>query len=99
MVAVHAAAREKKGALRQAAARFMHGDGRHIRARGHGGDGQALAEIEVRAVRLVCDDEHIVLVRELYDGAQVRTDPVIGGVVHENGLRFGGAFDGALELL
>ena len=99
MVAVYAAAREQKGALRQAAARFVHGHGRHVCTRRHRGDGQPFAEIEVRAVRLVGDDEHIVLVRQLYDGAEIRTDAVIGGVVYEDRLRVGGAFDGAFELL
>ena len=78
----------------------MHGDGRHVRACRHGGDGQtAAAEVEVGAVGLVGEAEHPGVVGHLDDGTQIRTDAVIGGVVHQHGHSVGVLLDGFCHLL
>ena len=74
----------------------MHGYRRHVRARRHGGYGQVFSEIKVGAVRFVCKYQHVVFVRKFHDRAQIRTDPVISGVVDENGFCVGVVFDGIL---
>ena len=78
----------------------MHGDGRHVRACRHGGDGQtAAAEVEVGAVGLVGEAEHPGVVGHLDDGTQIRADAVIGGVVHQHGHGVGVLLDGFCHLL
>ena len=89
VVGVHGAAREQHRALRERAAGLVDGRGRHVAAGRHRGDGQLLVEVEMRAVRLVREDAHPRRVGELHDLHEVRADAVVGGVVHEHGLRGG----------
>ena len=76
----------------------MHRHGGHVRARGDGADGQVLVEIQVRAVRFVRKAQHAVVVRDLHDGAHVRADAVIRGIVDEDGARVRVRGDGLFHL-
>ena len=96
---MHIGPDEQQTALGQAAAALVHGDRGHIGPRSHGGNGQAVAKVEVGAVGLVGQAEHPGLVGHLHDGAQVGTDAVVGGVVHQNGHGVGVLLDGLGHLL
>ena len=76
----------------------MHADGGHVGAGVHGGDGQIVVEIKMRAVGFVREDHHAVGVREADDGPEVRADAVVGRVVDEDGFGVGVAADGLLHL-
>ena len=80
---------QQQAGLRQAAAAFVHGHRRHIRARCHGGHRQPAAEIKVGAVGFIGKAEHPRVVRHTHNGAQVAADAVVGGVVdqHRHGVR------------
>ena len=81
---VYVGAGQQQGGLRQAPAALVHGHRRHVRARLHRRDGQPVAKVEVRAVRLVRKAQHPRRVRHVHDGPQVRADAVIGRVVHQH---------------
>ena len=78
---------QQNGALRQTAAGFVHGCRRHIRTCRHRGDRQVVPKIKVRAVRLIREAQHPVLMCNPDDGAQVGADAVVGRIVDQN--RFG----------
>ena len=61
----------------------MHTYGCHIRTGFHRRYRQVLVKIQMRSVCLIDQRHHAMLVRQFYDGSQIRTDPVIGGIVHK----------------
>ncbi len=76
---------QKQAALRQAAARLVHRNGGHIRTCRHSVDRHILAKIKMRAVCFIHQAEHVVLMRQLDDRAQVRADTIIRRIVDQNG--------------
>ena len=97
IIGIHPLIQEEQRALREASARFVHGDGRHIRPRLHGADGQFFMKIEMRAVRFVRQNFQPVRMCEFHDGAQVRTYPVISGVVDKDRHRLGVGSDSLFQ--
>ena len=67
----------------------MHTDCRHIRARIHRRHGQAIAEIEMCAVRLIRKHLHPMRVRQLRNRAQIGADTVVGRIVDKDRLCVG----------
>ena len=94
----HGRTDEQHGALRQAAAGLVHADGRHIRPRCHGGNGQRVRERKMRTVSFVRQHAHAVCVGQLHDASQIRADAVIRRIVHEDSLRVRIGLDGALHV-
>ena len=85
---------QKQRTLGQAAARFVHRDGRHIRAGRHAAEGQGRPKIQVGAVRLIHQGQHSMAVGQLHQPAQVGADAVVCGVVDEDGHSIGVCLDG-----
>ena len=52
----------------------------------------------MRTVRLVHKAQHIMLMRQLHDAAQIRADTIIGRIVHEHGSRLRISLDSLLHL-
>ena len=84
--------------MRQRAARLVHAHRRHVRPRRHGGNGQMIVEVKVRAVRLIGEEQHAVRMSEIGDGADVRAYPVIRRIVDEDRLRVRILLDCTLDI-
>ena len=89
---------QKQRTLGQAAARLVHRDRGHIRAGSHAAEGQPGSKIQVGAVRLVHQGQHMVFVRQLDQAAQVGADAVIGGVIDKDRHRVGVCLDGRADV-
>ena len=57
-----------------------------------------IVEVEVRAVRLIGEEQHAVCMSEIGDGADVRAYPVIRRIVDEDRLRVRILLDRTLDI-
>ena len=57
-----------------------------------------IVEVEVRAMRLIGEEQHVVRMREIGDGADVRAYPVIRRIVDEDRLRVRILLDCTLDI-
>src|SRR5699024_11529185 len=81
-----------------AAARLVHRDGGHVGRGRHAAEGQAGPKVQVGAMGFVHQGQHVVLVGQLHQAAQVGADAVVGGVVDEDGHGVGVGLDGGADV-
>ena len=62
----------------------MHGNRCHIRSCVHGTDRKVLTKIQMGSMGFIHQNQHIVCMSNLYNGSKIRTDSIIGRIVHQH---------------
>ena len=76
----------------------MHGDGGHIRSCRHGIHRHIGSKVEMGAMSFVHQTQHIMGMSQLDNGAQIRANAIISGIVHQHGLGIRIGLNGLLHL-